>query len=117
MDVSREAQKKIRELTESVDNLAKAKEILEAKGMKVNAADVPSLATHLNEVASPTNPLGIKAGGEGGTTPAPAVIASAIADALAPAGVTDIPLPATPDAIWRAIRLAARGQATGTSRP
>ena len=42
MDVSREAQKKIRELTESVDNLAKAKEILEAKGMKVNAADVAS---------------------------------------------------------------------------
>ena len=42
LEVSREAQKKIREMTESVDNLAKAKEILEAKGMKVNAADVAS---------------------------------------------------------------------------
>jgi len=42
LDVGRETQKKIRELTESVDNLAKAKEILEAKGMKVNAADVAS---------------------------------------------------------------------------
>jgi TRAP-type C4-dicarboxylate transport system substrate-binding protein len=42
MKVGREAQKKVRELTESVDNLAKAKEILEAKGMKVNAADVAS---------------------------------------------------------------------------
>ncbi|HEU5195945.1 MAG TPA: TRAP transporter substrate-binding protein [Methylomirabilota bacterium] len=42
MEVGREAQKKVRELTESVDNLAKAKEILEAKGMKVNAADVAS---------------------------------------------------------------------------
>jgi len=42
MDVGREAQQKVRELTESVDNLAKAKEILEAKGMKVNAADVAS---------------------------------------------------------------------------
>ena len=42
MDVGREAQKKIRELTESVDNIAKAKEILEAKGMKVNQADVAS---------------------------------------------------------------------------
>ncbi len=83
----------------------------------LRAADVPSLTTHLNEVVSPTNPLGIKAGGEGGTTPAPAVIASAIADALAPAGVTNIPLPATPDAIWRAIRVAARDQATGTARP
>ena len=42
MDVGREAQTKIRELTESVDNIAKAKEILEARGMKVNAADVAS---------------------------------------------------------------------------
>jgi len=42
MDVGIEAQKKIREATESVDNYAKAKEILEAKGMKVNAADVAS---------------------------------------------------------------------------
>jgi tripartite ATP-independent transporter DctP family solute receptor len=40
LEVGRETQKKIRELTESVDNLAKAKELLEAKGMKVNAADV-----------------------------------------------------------------------------
>lgn len=42
MDVGREAQKKVREATESVDNFAKAKEMLEAKGMKVNAADVAS---------------------------------------------------------------------------
>ena len=42
LDVSMEAQKKVREATESVDNFAKAKEILEAKGMKVNQADVAS---------------------------------------------------------------------------
>jgi tripartite ATP-independent transporter DctP family solute receptor len=42
LDVGRETQAKIREATESVDNFAKAKEILEAKGMKVNAADVAS---------------------------------------------------------------------------
>ena len=30
----------MRQLTESVDNFAKAKELLEPKGMKVNAADV-----------------------------------------------------------------------------
>ena len=40
LNVSREAQAKIREATESVDNLAKAKELLEPKGMTVNAADV-----------------------------------------------------------------------------
>ena len=42
LDVGRETQAKIREATESVDNFAKAKEILEARGMKVNAADVAS---------------------------------------------------------------------------
>ncbi len=70
------------------------------------ADDVPAFATRLNEVPSPTNPLGVKAGGEGGTTPAPAVVISAIADALRPLGVTEVPLPATPYAIWRSIRAA-----------
>src|SRR5262249_15826226 len=35
---------------------------------------LPSFKTEIVEVLSPTNPLGIKAGGEGGTTPALAVI-------------------------------------------
>jgi carbon-monoxide dehydrogenase large subunit len=65
---------------------------------------LPSFATEIAEVLSPTNPLGIKAGGEGGTTAAPAVILSAIADALAPYGVREIPMPATPYTIWKAIR-------------
>ncbi|HVC56663.1 MAG TPA: TRAP transporter substrate-binding protein [Stellaceae bacterium] len=39
-DASRTAQAKVRGLTESVDNLAKAKELLEPKGMIVNPADV-----------------------------------------------------------------------------
>jgi len=42
LEVGIEAQKKIREATESVDNYPKAKEILEARGMKVNQADVAS---------------------------------------------------------------------------
>ena len=40
LDTSREAQTKIRQATESVDSLAKAKELLEPKGMTVNAADI-----------------------------------------------------------------------------
>jgi len=40
LDTSREAQTKIRELTESVDNFAKAKELLEPKGMTVVEAKV-----------------------------------------------------------------------------
>ena len=40
LDASRTAQEKIRGLTESVDTVEKAKELLEPKGMTVNTADV-----------------------------------------------------------------------------
>ena len=66
----------------------------------------PGLATELGEVPSATHPLGIRAGGEGGTTPALAAIANAIVDALAGFGVEHIELPATPERVWRAIRAA-----------
>jgi carbon-monoxide dehydrogenase large subunit len=65
---------------------------------------LPSFTTRIAEVLSPTNPLGIKAGGEGGTTAAPAVIISAIVDALRDFGVRDIKMPATPYRIWKLIR-------------
>src|SRR5439155_1335265 len=58
--------------------------------------NLPAFRTEIAEVLSPTNPLGIKAGGEGGTTAAPAVIVSAILDALRPYGVHSITMPATP---------------------
>jgi carbon-monoxide dehydrogenase large subunit len=67
---------------------------------------LPSFVTEIAEVLSPTNPLGIKAGGEGGTTAAPAVIVSAIVDALRDYGVRDVTMPATPYAIWQAIQAA-----------
>jgi aerobic carbon-monoxide dehydrogenase large subunit len=65
---------------------------------------LPSFTTKIVEVLSPTNPLGIKAGGEGGTTAAPAVIVSAIIDALSPYGIDDIKMPVTPYRIWQAIQ-------------
>jgi carbon-monoxide dehydrogenase large subunit len=67
---------------------------------------LPSFATEIVEVLSPTNPFGIKAGGEGGTTPAPAVMMSAVEDALAEFGPVEISMPATPLKIWKAIRAA-----------
>jgi carbon-monoxide dehydrogenase large subunit len=68
-------------------------------------ADIlPPFKTEIAEVLSPTNPLGIKAGGEGGTTAAPAVTVSAILDALGELGVRDITMPATPYTVWTAIR-------------
>ncbi len=68
--------------------------------------NLPSFATRIVEVLSPTNPFGIKAGGEGGCTPALAVVISAILDALAPLGVRDLTMPATPFKVWTAIRQA-----------
>jgi aerobic carbon-monoxide dehydrogenase large subunit len=70
------------------------------------ADNLPSFKTEIVEVLSPTNPLGIKAGGEGGTTPALAVVISAIVDALKGYGVRDITMPATPFAVWQAIEAA-----------
>ena len=66
--------------------------------------NMPSFTTKIVEVLSPTNPLGIKAGGEGGTTPALAVIVSAIVDALGAYGIRDITMPATPFTVWQAIQ-------------
>lgn len=65
---------------------------------------LPSFRAEIVEVLSPTNPLGIKAGGEGGTTPAPAVVVSAIVDALHEFGIRDLAMPATPFTVWQAIR-------------
>jgi carbon-monoxide dehydrogenase large subunit len=70
------------------------------------ADTMPSYATEIVEVLSPTNPFGVKAGGEGGTTPAPAVIMSAIEDALSEFGPVEIDMPATPLKIWTAIQTA-----------
>jgi carbon-monoxide dehydrogenase large subunit len=62
-------------------------------------------------VLSPTNPLGIKAGGEGGTTPALSVIVNAVVDALKEYGVRDITMPTTPYRIWQAIQDAKKAAA------
>ncbi len=67
---------------------------------------LPSFATGIAEVLSPTNPLGIKAGGEGGTTAAPAAVVSAVLDALRGIGVRDLAMPVTPYVIWAAIQQA-----------
>ncbi|HEY3919757.1 MAG TPA: xanthine dehydrogenase family protein molybdopterin-binding subunit [Stellaceae bacterium] len=71
-----------------------------------HADDLPLIDTEILEILSPTNPLGIKSAGEGPTTAAPAAVVNAIVDALAPLGVTDVPLPALPVAVWRAIEQA-----------
>ena len=81
------------------------------------ADTLPAFRTEIAEVLSPTNPLGIKAGGEGGTTAAPAVVVSAILDALGEFGVRDIAMPATPFAIWTAIERAKASKKVAKAGP
>ncbi|MGE0748489.1 MAG: xanthine dehydrogenase family protein molybdopterin-binding subunit, partial [Rhodospirillales bacterium] len=64
----------------------------------------PSFATEIMEVPTPSNPLGVRGGGEGGATPALAVIVNAAVDALAEFGVTHLDMPLTPERLWRAMR-------------
>ncbi len=75
----------------------------------------PELRTALTEVPSPTNRLGVRSGGEGGTTPALAAVINPIVDALTELGVRHIEMPATPERVWRAIR-AARSAAPNRRR-
>jgi carbon-monoxide dehydrogenase large subunit len=67
------------------------------------ADNLPAIATDFSPVASLSNPLGIKGVGEGGTVAATPTVMNAIVDALAPLGVTDVPMPATPERVWQAI--------------
>src|SRR5271165_1261785 len=68
------------------------------------ADTMPAISVDFSPVPSTTNPLGAKGVGEGGTVASTPTVMNAILDALAPLGVTDVPMPATPERIWRAIR-------------
>src|SRR6516162_2030747 len=70
------------------------------------ADDLPPYEIGFNNTRCTTNPLGVKGCGEAGAIAAFPAIANAIADALAPLGVTDLVGPATPLQIWRAVNLA-----------
>ncbi len=73
------------------------------------ADDLPSFESVTNEAApTPTNPMGVKGGGEAGCVGAMPALMNAIVDALRPAGVKTLDMPATPERVWNAIR-AARG--------
>jgi len=65
---------------------------------------VPAIVIDFSPVPSTTNPLGVKGVGEGGTVASTPTVMNAILDALAPLGVTDLPMPATAERIWRALR-------------
>jgi CO/xanthine dehydrogenase Mo-binding subunit len=60
----------------------------------------------LEETPTPLNPLGVKGAGEGGSSGCGGAIANAVADALAPLGVSITALPLTPDTLSALIRAA-----------
>lgn len=72
------------------------------------ADDLSAFDVRLAPLPSKVNPLGVKGSGQSGAMAAPQTIMHAILDALAPIGVHDLDMPATPERIWRAIRAASK---------
>src|SRR5215470_8727129 len=68
------------------------------------ADTLPDIAVESHPVPTKLNPLGAKGAGEAGTVGALPVVMNAVLDALAPLGVRELDMPATPQRVWRAIR-------------
>lgn len=68
------------------------------------ATNVPDIGIVHIEADLPNNVGGFRGMGEGGTIGAPAAVANAVADALAPLGVCVDTLPVTPERIFRLLR-------------
>jgi len=85
-----------------------------------SAADLPSFTTGRTETPATTNPLGVKGVGEAGTIASTPAVVNAVVDALRPLGVRDVPMPCSPEHVWRAIQAArdsgSAGGATGGAR-
>ena len=73
------------------------------------ADDLPMFDLESNPTAAASNPLGVKGGGEGGTTPALGAFFNALHDALAPLGIEEVPMPATSASVWELIARARAG--------
>jgi carbon-monoxide dehydrogenase large subunit len=73
------------------------------------ADQLPNFETERTVTPSPSNPLGVKGAGEAGAIAAPAAVANAVMDALAPLGVRHLDMPLTPERVWEAIQKAKEG--------
>jgi len=71
-----------------------------------SAAEIPNVGVIHLETARPDNIGGFRGMGEGGTIGAPAAIANAVSDALAPLGIEITELPVTPERLFRLIEQA-----------
>jgi aerobic carbon-monoxide dehydrogenase large subunit len=68
-----------------------------------SACEIPPIDVVHLETESPTTLGGFRGMGEGGTIGAPAAVANAVADALAPLGIEINELPVTPERLFRLI--------------
>ena len=69
----------------------------------ISAPELPSFTTRHTEIPTALNSLGAKGIGESGTIGALPAVHNAVADALAHLGVRHVPMPSTPERVWRAI--------------
>lgn len=67
------------------------------------ADELPDLTLECLPTNAPSHPLGIKGSGEAGAAGGAPAVMNALMDALATAGVRHIDMPATPEAVWRAL--------------
>lgn len=73
-----------------------------------HAIDLPNFTVETAKGTPCThNPLGVKGCGEAGAIGSPPAVINAIIDALAPLGVKDLQMPATPHRVWSAMHAAA----------
>ena len=68
------------------------------------ADNLPNLNVGTQSVMGASNPLEVKGVGEVGAIGSPPAVINAILNALAPLGVDDISMPATPSKVWQAIQ-------------
>jgi carbon-monoxide dehydrogenase large subunit len=72
------------------------------------ASDLSAIEVDTHPVPTKTNPLGVKGAGEAGAVGAMPAVANALVDALSVLGIDEVPMPATPERLWRAMREARR---------
>ena len=74
-----------------------------------SAAELPGIDTESTVTPSPTNPMGVKGVAEAGTIASTPAVMNAVVDALAPFGITELDMPASPQRVWAAIQNANGG--------
>tara|TARA_B100000029_G_scaffold191911_1_gene189911 strand:+ start:31 stop:1806 length:1776 start_codon:yes stop_codon:yes gene_type:complete len=74
-----------------------------------SAAELPYMKLDHTVTPSDSNPMGVKGIGEAGTIASTPAVINAVVDALRPMGITDMPMPASPMTVRRAIEVAKGG--------